>query len=78
MTLDEASQASVHIPDLLGELADPARQQTQLDPRGLQHPHFTSLFRAARVLFRAARVGEPSAGPPAQYGSRRVLGIERI
>lgn len=33
MTFHEADQTSVHIPDLLEELTNPASQQTQRDPR---------------------------------------------
>jgi hypothetical protein len=66
MTIHEAGQTSVHIPNLLGELADPARQQTQRDPSGLQHPRSTALFLAAHV-------GEPRTGP--EEGSVLFCGV---
>ncbi|WP_338895231.1 hypothetical protein WBG99_05520 [Streptomyces sp. TG1A-60] len=132
MTFHEPDQTSVHIPDLLGELADPVSQQAQGDPSGLQHRLLAGLpvtahideprtgpeefgiaqssqvfpqggissdedglelvdglsagldgrhlreFVHSRDLHRpVARFG-PSARPPAQHGSRRVLAIERI
>ncbi|KQV94277.1 hypothetical protein ASD08_14750 [Streptomyces sp. Root369] len=55
MTFHEASQTSVHIADLLGELSDPVSQQTQRDPSGLQHRLVTDLLTPAQV-------GEPRTG----------------
>ena len=55
MTIHEAGQTCVHIPNLLGELADPVSQQTQRDPSGLQH-------RLLADLLATAHVGEPRTG----------------
>jgi hypothetical protein len=132
MAFHEQGQTSIHIPDLLRELTDPASQQTQRDPSRLQHRLLTNLLATAHVgeprtgteEFRIAQSGQlfpqggvgidenglelvdglgagfhgrrlrefvhsrdlhrsvacfgPGVCSPAQHGSRRVLGIERI
>ncbi|WP_392676549.1 hypothetical protein [Streptomyces sp. LN785] len=60
MTFDEPGQASVHLPDLLGELANPVSQQTQRDPRGLQHRLLVTLLASAH--FGEARTGTEEFG----------------
>ncbi|MFE2471120.1 hypothetical protein [Streptomyces mirabilis] len=49
MTFHEPGQTSLHVPDLLGELANPVSQPTQRDPSGLQHRLFAGLLATARV-----------------------------
>lgn len=55
MTFHEPGQTILHIPDLLGQPADPVSQQTQRDPSGLQHRFLT-------VLLATAHVSEPRTG----------------
>ncbi|MET7899314.1 hypothetical protein [Streptomyces mirabilis] len=55
MAFHEPGQTSIHLLDLLGELADPVSQPTQRDPNGLQ-------YRLLADLFLAARVGKPRTG----------------
>ncbi|MFJ8669922.1 hypothetical protein [Streptomyces sp. NPDC093600] len=55
MAFREPGQARVHVPDLLGELADPVGQQTQDDTGGLRHRLITALFMTAHI-------GEPRTG----------------